>query len=101
MAQKQNQVFLILHHPPRTHSLQIYVKQLFFAKPLICPLKVILIEMKVKKFAFFCRMGTAVIFCNFNKLYYAMKIEFSLVLYLKLRQFLQREQDGRSRLRLV
>ncbi len=39
------------------------------------------------------------IFCQINKLYFTLKIEFSLVLYLKLRQFQQREQDERSRLR--
>jgi hypothetical protein len=32
-------------------------------------------------------------------IYISLQIEFSLVLYLKLRQFLRREQDERSRLR--
>jgi hypothetical protein len=35
------------------------------------------------------------------KIYISRQTEFSLVLYLKSRQFQQREQDGRSRLRQV
>ena len=42
-------------------------------------------------------MGLVSSFAIPKKLYFTRKIEFSLVLYLKLRQFQQREQDGRSR----
>ena len=50
---------------------------------------------------FFATKWADVIFCHSKNLYFQQKIEFSLVLYLKLRQFQQREQDGRSRLRQV
>ena len=46
-------------------------------------------------------MGLVSSFAIPKKLYFTRKIEFSLVLYLKSRQFQQREQDGRSRLRQV